>query len=182
MNGALEAVRTALQALGPVMTNFGLRVQETALEIIAGPGGVLVLVLGILGVCVLAYDLVWLARRMAAGRLGRRAPAPSRAVRARGLLELGAGPAEIARAVGLPRDALALVTPVPGAPRPKVPAAAQTAAPQPTRAPARNADPVAQVATKKEVTGSEVAVPARARPLPNSRARNANAPHFGEAA
>jgi hypothetical protein len=182
MNAAIEAARTALHTVVPAITEFGLRLQETALEIIAGPGGVLLLVLGILGMCVLAYDLFWLARRVVAGWLGRRMPVPTREARVRGLLRLGAAPAEIARAVGLPRDALALVAPVKGASRPKVPAAAHSAAPQPAPVASKEVVDGLQVATKEELASDRAKLPAGARPLPISAVRNANAPQFGEAA
>jgi hypothetical protein len=178
----MSAGAIVVDAAREVMVTVADRLQETALEIIAGPGGALVLVLGVAGVAVLVHDAVRIAHRLVRGWLHRRRPPQTRELRARGLLSLGAAPAEIARAIGLPRDALTLVVPGAVAPRTNVPATAPSAAPAAKEVPPAPPAPATQNVAKETVTATVAAQHARARPLPMSPPRNANAPNFGEAA
>jgi hypothetical protein len=157
------------------------RFHQTALDVIAGPGGVLVLALGVLGLAVLVLDAALIGVRTVRRFLARRRPS-NPAARARGLASLGAAPAEIARATGLPRDALLLVAPDALVPRTKVPTTAESSAPSaPAARPASTTLATEAIATTK-VAAARAVAPKRARPLPHSRAGNANAPSFGEAA
>jgi hypothetical protein len=104
-------------------------VQEMAAEIVAGPGGVPLIVLGLLGVAILVFDIARALARAAArvvrGREAKRIVATSRATEARALAGSGATLAEIARRTGLARDALAMI--VAGDPAAATPPAAAAA-------------------------------------------------------
>jgi hypothetical protein len=106
VNG-MEALRAVISRIDPVIDSL----QRTAVELIAGPGGAFLLAAAVIGVFVLAIETLLLSVRAFRGYRRRRTPSPTVAGRARGLAKLGARPAEIARAVGLSRDALALVAP-----------------------------------------------------------------------
>lgn len=114
---------------------------ESARDILpGGPGGNIGLVLLILA----AVGAAWLAWTAAAGAIAllRRAtqrsrPASDRATRISGLVRHGAGPAEIARAVGLPRDAISLIVPADAWRGTKVPTSAQSSGLAPAESSAR---------------------------------------------
>jgi hypothetical protein len=103
----MEFLTGVISRIDPVIDSF----HRTAMDLIAGPGGAFLLAAGVIGVLVLAVETLLLMVRALRGYRRRRTPSPTPAGRARGLAKLGAKPAEIARAVGLSRDALALVVP-----------------------------------------------------------------------
>lgn len=105
----MSAGAAVIEAAREVVVMVADRLQETALDIISGPGGVLVLVLGLAGVAVLLHDAVRIGYLLS--RAWHRSAQPPRR----------------SRAVGLPRDALTLVVPKTAAPRSKVPATARHA-------------------------------------------------------
>jgi hypothetical protein len=173
---------TSLALVSAIAESALVRFQETAVEIIAGPGGPILLSVGILGIALLAFEVLLLMVRVARRSLDRRKPISTPADRARGLASLGAAPAEISRATGLPRDVLTLVAPDAVSPRTKLPAAALSAAHSASPAPPAAVATALEVVVKAEV---EVAVPAAskpAHPLPSIHRGNANSPFFGAAA
>jgi len=139
--------------------------REVIAEMIASRGGIGLLVVGGLGVIVLAFDAARVVARLI-GRTGGPATASrsrvSRSAQARALAVAGAAPTEILQRTGLSRDALALVT-----------TGAAPEASAPAEAPAAEAAPV--VRTEPGASSFEELQQAAIQTLANRTARTAGA-------
>lgn len=113
MNTVLMAADALVASLLADLAALAAASQTLVAEMVVGPGGVPLIVLGLLGVGILAVDVVRLGvrlmRRLPGARGGAPACAASRTARARALAGAGATLPEIARRTGLARDALTLI-------------------------------------------------------------------------
>lgn len=97
-------------------------------NVFGSDAGVLLLALASIGAAAVICFAVLFAVRIVGRLRARLRPAPDRQARAAGLARLGARPAEIARALELPRDAVSLIVPADSWSGTKVPEAEQSSA------------------------------------------------------
>lgn len=90
---------------------FGGLARDTAEELLGSEAALGILLLALIGTAGILWLIVLMMVRIGRRLFVRRRPVPDRTERVQGLARLGARPAEIARAVGLSRDAISLIMP-----------------------------------------------------------------------
>ncbi len=101
--------------------------ESTIIQLLDGGPGVLILTLASLGVVLIAWIAATALLGLVRMALRNRRAQPSRTARIEGLTRVGARRAEIARALEMPRDAIAMLLPADAPARTNVPAAARSA-------------------------------------------------------
>lgn len=101
--------------------------ESTIVQLLDSGPGVLILTLASLGVVLIAWIAATALLGLARLALRSRRAQPSRTARIEGLTRVGARRAEIARALEMPRDAIAMLLPADAPDRTNVPASARSA-------------------------------------------------------
>ena len=127
-NAALAEIREIIADLPPLdVRALFSGLESTVVQLLDGGPGVLILTLASLGVVLIAWitatAILNLLRFAFRGRNAR----PDRTERIAGLARVGAQRAEIARALDMPRDAIAMLLPGDAPDRTNVPVAARSA-------------------------------------------------------
>lgn len=127
-SAALAAFRSMIADLPPLDARAlteGL--ESTIVQLLDSGPGVLILTLASLGVVLIAWIAATALLGLVRMAFRNRRAQPSRTARIEGLTRVGARRAEIARALEMPRDAIAMLLPADAPDRTNLPAAARSA-------------------------------------------------------